>query len=112
MHLCVEWCPAFLSVRLSPMCHAGHPQEDAGRGQHAGAVQHGDEADREEGHAGQAHHDRRHGAHLCRHLPGHQIPRLSKRQNAPKRGGVFLRRLSVISGDSFFFFLWTTGPPE
>lgn len=58
---------------------AGHPQEDAGRGQHAGALQHGDEADREAGHPGQAHHDGGHADHLPRHLPGHQIPRLSPR---------------------------------
>lgn len=57
--------------------HTGDPQEDAGRGQHVRAVEHGDEADRETSHPGQVHHDRRHAADLRLHVPGDQIPGLT-----------------------------------
>lgn len=59
--------------------YAGDPQEDAGCGQHARALQHGDETHRKTSHSGQVHHDRRHAAHLCLHVPGNQISGLTCR---------------------------------
>lgn len=56
---------------------AGDAQEDAGCGQHAGAVQHGDETDREASHPGQVHHDRGNAAHLRLHVPSDPIPGLT-----------------------------------
>lgn len=55
----------------------GDTQEDAGRGQHARAVQHSNETDRKASHPGQVHHDRRHAADLRHHVPGDQIPGLT-----------------------------------
>lgn len=64
---------------------SGHSQEDPGRCQHAGAVQHGDAADRETRLPGQVPHAGGDGPHLPRHVPRGAVPDMSC---SPPAGGL------------------------